>query len=66
MFQLENRHQDSGWNTLGDKYRFASIDQAIFTAADCASDAMIFGMVRVIDEQAQEVIVTFPAGGGNV
>ena len=62
MFQLEYRHQDSGWNTLGDTYRFASIDQAILTAADCASDAIAFGMVRVIDEQTKEIIVTFPAG----
>ena len=64
MFQLEHRYQDSGWESLGDKYRFSSIDEAVFTAAECAKDAISFGMVRVIDEQAQEIVVTFPAGLG--
>ena len=60
MYRLENRYQDSGWELLSDK--FYSVDMAIQTAKKYAKDAICYGMVRVINIQKQEVIVTFPAG----
>ena len=65
MFQLENRYQDSGWETLGRKYCYSSVDEAIPVAYRCGEDAISFGMIRIIDTEKKEVVITYPAGHTN-
>jgi len=61
MFQLQNRYQDSGWENLDEEYDSAK--KAKKRALKLSKDAICYGMVRVVDVEKKQVIVTFPAGG---
>ncbi len=61
-YQLENRYQDSGWETLNDEqYHVETV--ATKRARMLAKDVIAYGMVRVVDTQKNVVIITIPAGG---
>lgn len=62
-YSLQNRYQDSGWEDLG-RYRFDSEDEAVQQAGLLSQDAIIYGMVRVVDRREGRVVATFAAGGG--
>lgn len=62
MYQLEHRHQDSGWQSLGPGYAFSSKGEAIMTANELSLDSICYGMVRVVCDG--EVVTTFSAGIG--
>ncbi len=56
-YRVENRYQDSGWSHLKD---FDNLEAAIVHASISATDAMVYGMTRVIEDT--EVLITFWAG----
>lgn len=62
-YRLQNRYQDGGWEWLKDE-AFTTEDAAIDRAIECASDAIAYGMLRVIGPDGLEV-VTYAAGEGN-
>ncbi len=62
MFQLQNRYQDSGWETL-DREQFSRLDKAKKRAHKLSKNAISYGMVRVINLANNSVEVEYPAGG---
>ena len=60
-YYLENRYQDSGWQTLDET--FGDADEAIRKALEYAKNSIVYGMVRVMDRTANKPIITVPAGG---
>lgn len=63
-YRLQNRYQDSGWEWLEEAYSTNDLGAAIRTADKLSEDAIIYGMVRVVDIITQEVMATYAAGGG--
>ena len=61
MYQLQNRYQDSGWETL-DHEKFSSVVVATSRAAILSKNAICYGMVRVVDLSTEVIIVTFSNG----
>lgn len=57
-YRLQNRFQDSGWEDLG--VEFINCGDAICKASELADNAM----VRVIDTETNEIVITYAAGGG--
>jgi len=62
MFVLENRYQDSGWESLDE--RFHNLQMAKDCAYKLSKDAIAYGMIRIVDFNTGEVMVTYPAGSG--
>lgn len=63
MFKLQNRYQDEGWENTG--FRFTEEWQALRKALECSCDSICYGMVRVINEDTGEIVVTYGAGEGS-
>lgn len=63
MFKLQNRYQDEGWEELG--IRFEEEWRALRRALECSSDAISYGMIRIINEDTGEIVATFGAGEGS-
>ena len=64
MYKLQNKYQDEGWKDLGCK-EFRCIPDASHEARTCSNNSICYGMVRVVRKGTNEVMVTFPAGGGD-
>lgn len=60
-FRLENRFQDTNWEPIDESYEFCG--DAICRASELA-DHPLMGMVRVVDSETSQVMVTYAAGGG--
>ena len=63
MYKIQNKYQDGGWEDLGFRYLVKS--QSLEKALECSCDAICYGMVRIINEDTDEVVVTYAAGEGN-
>lgn len=61
-FRIQNRYQDEGWEWTNDQ--FATEEEAVNFAVECACDAICYGMVRVIGSDGFEV-VCYGAGEGH-
>jgi hypothetical protein len=61
-YQLQNRYQDSGWETL-DREKFDSLRKARKRARKLSKNAIAYGMVRVVNLVSKVVEVEYPAGG---
>lgn len=59
-YRLQNRYQDSGWETL-DNEAYDLCRDAVYRASQLSKDAVAYGMVRVIDSLTGEVIVEYAA-----
>jgi hypothetical protein len=59
-FRLQNRYQDSGWETFVEN--IVALDAALIRAKRCSENAACYGMVRVIDANGN-VVRTYSAGG---
>jgi hypothetical protein len=61
-YRIENRHQDEWWEDSGQPH-LVDRDAAIRQAQMMATEAMVYGMTRVIDCATGEILQTFAAGG---
>ena len=63
-YQLQNCQQDEGWEDVAGE-QYADVTIAIRRGRELAGNAMVYGMVRVLDvgNDKYRVIITFSAGG---
>jgi len=61
-YQLQNRYQDSGWETL-EHEKFEYLTDANGRAKELSKNAVAYGMVRVVNRSTGNVEVEYPAGG---
>jgi len=57
---LQNRYQDSGWENLNEE--FDHVREAVQRASEASKNSICYGMVRVVDMDNEQVVITFPAG----
>jgi len=60
-YRLQNRLQDSGWENMRESFQCS--DEASRRASELSKDGWM-GMVRVIDVEKREIVVTYKGGGG--
>ena len=56
-YKLQNSYQDSNWEDIGISYHTKIV--ATEYAKDLIKD--VYGMLRVIDTETNEIIITIPA-----
>ncbi len=59
-YVIQNRYEGEGWEFIQTK---VDKDIALRLAETYAKDAISYGMVRVIDTELNEILITYPAGG---
>jgi len=63
QYILQNRYQDGGWINF-DNEEFDHCGDAICRASELSEDSIAYGMVRVVDNDENCVVITYAAGGG--